>query len=185
MTTTINIEDELMSLPDEWIVLVESSPEIADEVSIKSIKYLIDNKDYVGIVLTASKPFSTIKKKYESRGIDTNKIIFIDCISKSQSTELEKAGNVIYIDAVYNLTNISLAFKKIIEKVEGNKFFYVDSLTAMLIHNTPVIFSRFVHGLITSMRLANISGFLISLGEDTDKKIKAEIANLCDKTIKI
>ena len=88
-------------------------------------------------------------------------------------------------DEVYNLTNISLAFKKVIERVEGKKFLYIDSLSAMLIHNTPEIFVRFIHGLITSMRLASISGLLLSLTQQTDNSIKTEVANLCDKTIMI
>jgi KaiC/GvpD/RAD55 family RecA-like ATPase len=185
MQENINFKDKLLSLPDEWIVLINSPNEISDEVSYEAINYLIEEKEYVGIILTASKPYATLKKNFNGKGIDTDRIIFIDCISKSQSTELEKVGNVIYIDAVYNLTNISLAFKKIIKRIEGKKFFYVDSLTAMLIHNNQEIFVRFIHGLITSMRLAGISGFLISLDADSDDAIKERISNLCDKTIKI
>jgi len=159
MNLSINMGEELSSLPEDWVVLIESPSELANEFSLESIDYLVDKQDYVGIVLTASKPYLTLKKQFEAKGINVDNIVFIDCISKSQSSEVEQAGNVIYIDAVYNLTNISLAFKKVIERVEGKKFLYIDSLSAMLIHNTPEIFVRFIHGLITSMRLASISGF--------------------------
>ncbi len=185
MNLSINIHEELNSLPDDWVVLIESPSEKATDVSLESIEFLVEKQGYVGIVLTASKPYSTLKKQFKTKGIDLDKLIFIDCISKSQSSEVEQVGNVIYIDAVYNLTNISLAFKKVIERVEGKKFLYIDSLTAMLIHNTPEIFVRFIHGLITSMRLASISGLLLSLTQQTDNNIKNEVANLCDKTIMI
>jgi len=183
METITDIQNELNSLDDDWIVLLEGPQETANRVTLQSIEHLVNNKEYIGIVLTANKPYLTLKKQLDGKGIDTDRIIFIDCISKSQSSEIEQAGNVIYIDAVYNLTKISLAFKKVVEKIDGKKFLYVDSLSSMLIHNTPEIFIRFVHGLITSMRLASISGLLLSLSQQTDGSVRNEVANLCDKTI--
>jgi len=183
MNATMNIQEELNSLNDDWIVLLEGPQEAANRVTFQSIEYLVNVEKYIGIILTANKPYMTLKKQLDSKGINTDQIIFIDCISKSQSSDIQQEGNVIYIDAVYNLTKISLAFKKVVEKVEGKKFLYVDSLSSMLIHNTPDIFIRFVHGLITSMRLASISGLLLSLSQQTDGAVRNEVANLCDKTI--
>lgn len=183
MDAAISIENELHSLNDDWIVLLEGPQEAANKVTFQSIEYLVNTQGYIGIILTANKPYLTLKKQFDSKGIDTTRILFIDCVSKSQSSEIEQAGNVIYIDAVYNLTKISLAFKKVLEKVDGKKFLYVDSLSSMLIHNTPEIFIRFIHGLITSMRLASISGLLLSLSQQTDGSVRNEVANLCDKTI--
>lgn len=183
MNISVNIPEELGALNEDWIVMLESPSELSSSVSQESIEFLINEQSYIGIILTATKPYKTLKKQFDERGIDSSKIIFIDCVSKSQSSEIEQDGNVIYIDAAYNLTNISLAFKKIIDRIDGKKFLYVDSLSAMLIHNTPEIFVRFIHGLITSMRLASISGLLLSLTQQTDSKVRTEVANLCDKVI--
>jgi len=183
MNISVNIPEELGALNEDWIVMLESPSELSSSVSQESIEFLINEQSYIGIILTATKPYKTLKKQFDEKGIDSSKIIFIDCVSKSQSSEIEQDGNVIYIDAAYNLTNISLAFKKIIDRIDGKKFLYVDSLSAMLIHNTPEIFVRFIHGLITSMRLASISGLLLSLTQQTDSKVRTEVANLCDKVI--
>ena len=64
-------------------------------------------------------------------------------------------------------------------------FLFIDSITTMLIHNDPHIFARFIHNILTKMRLYGTGGLIISLEEKTNREVKAEIAQLCDKVIKI
>jgi len=181
----INIEKEFSDLPNGWIVLLETSAEQALQLSLSTIKYLIDKKNYVGIVVSASRPYKNLAQLYDNKNIDTSRILFIDSISKSQSVGLEEAGNVLYLDSVSDLTGISLAVKGSMDKIQGDKFIFIDSITSMLIHNEPSIFARFVHGILTKMRISGTSGLLISLEKETDKEIRAEIAQLCDKIVRI
>ncbi|MCK5342920.1 MAG: hypothetical protein KAR20_05930, partial [Candidatus Heimdallarchaeota archaeon] len=59
-----------------------------------------------------------------------------------------------------------------------------DSSSSLLIHNDPSLFARFIHGILTKMRIHQTSGLLISIEQQTDKEIRAEIAQLCDRIIK-
>ena len=180
-----DIFQEFSDLPDEWIVLAETSAEKTLGISLSMIKHLVNDKDYAGIIVSASRPYTNLVNIYQQREIDTNKILFIDCISKSQSVELEEAGNVVYQDAVSDLTNISLSIKQAMDKIPGKKFVFIDSITTMLIHNTSEIFSRFIHGIVTKLRIEGVSGLLISVEEETDEHVRSQIADLCDKVIKI
>ena len=185
MSNVENISQELSNLPDGWIVLLETSVEKILDSSLSAMKFLIGEKNYIGIVLSASRPYKNLANLYEQKGIDTKKILFLDCISKSQSLNLEETGNVLYLEAASDLTNISLAIKGGMEKIEGDKFVFIDSVTSMLIHNKPEIFARFIHGILTKMRINGVSGLLISLENETDEEIRAEIAQLCDRIVKI
>ena len=149
------------------------------------IKHLVDDKGYVGIIVSASRPYNDLMNLYQQKGINTDKILFIDCISKSQSVKLEEAGNVVYQDAVSDLTNISLSIKTAMDKIPGEKFVFVDSITTMPIHNTSEIFARFMHGMITKLRIKGVSGLLISVEEETDEHVRSQIADLCDKVVKV
>ncbi|MEA3458084.1 MAG: ATPase domain-containing protein [Candidatus Thermoplasmatota archaeon] len=180
-----DISQEFSGLPDEWIVLAETSAEKTLGNSLSMIKYLVNDKDYVGIIVSASRPYNNLANIYQQKGIDTNKILFIDCISKSQSVELEEAGNVVYQEAVSDLTNISLSIKTVMDKIPEKKFVFIDSITTMLIHNTSEIFARFIHGMITKLRIKGVSGLLLSVEEETDEHIRFQIADLCDKVIKV
>ncbi len=181
----IDIKKEFDNLPDGWIVLLETSAEKSLEISLSALYHLVTEKNYIGIVLSASRPYKNLVQLYQHKGIDTSRILFLDCISKSQSLDIDQTGNVLYLDSVSDLTNISLALKGSMEKIQGNKFVYIDSITTMLIHNTPEMFARFIHGILTKMRIQGISGLLISLEDETDKEIRAEVAQLCDRIVKL
>ena len=177
------IEKEFNVLPEGWIVLLETSAESILEVSLATIKILTD-KDYNGVILSASRPYANLLALYKKKNIDTKKIFVLDCVTKSQSAKQEKIDNVEYLEGVSTLSNISLSINQSIKRIKGNKFIFIDSITTMLIYNNPGIFARFIHSMLTRMRINGINGLLISLEGETNKEIRAEIAQLCDKVIK-
>ena len=146
---------------------------------------LLTDQNYNGIVLSASRPYSNLLKLYRNNNIDVKKLFILDCISKSHGKGLEKAGNVLYLDGVSALTEISVSISKAIELIHYKKFMFIDSITTMLIYNKPDIFGKFIHVILTKMRINGVSGLLISLVNETNKEIRAEIAQLCDKVIKV
>ena len=178
------IKKELSSLTEGWIVLLETSAEKSLEVSLAAIKILI-NKNYDGIILSASRPYSNLVSLYKKNNIDIKKIFILDCISKSQGRKREKTANVLYLENVSDLTNILISINESIERIKGNKFIFVDSITTMLIYNQPDILARFIHGVLTVIRINGANGLLISLEEETNKEVRAEIAQLCDKVIMV
>lgn len=178
------LEAELMNLPEGWIVLLETSAENALEAGLAAIKILTD-KNYYFIVISASRPCSNLLSLYEKNSIDSGKITVIDCVCKSQNLNVKDSSNVLHLESVSALNDISISIGKIIGKIKGNKFICIDSVTTMLIHNKPDVFARFIHSVLTKMRINEISGLLLSLESETNKEVRAEIAQLCDKIIRI
>ena len=178
------IAKELNSLTEGWIVLVETSVEKSLEVSLAATK-ILTNKNYNGIILSASRPYPNLVSLYKKNNIDIKKIFVLDCISKSQNANLEDTKNVLYLENVSDLTNLLISINEYVKRIKGNKFIFVDSITTMLIYNQPNIFARFIHSILTEMRMSGINGLLISLEKETNKDVRAEIAQLCDKVIRI
>ncbi len=183
MIDRAKLEKELSRLPEGWVVLIETSAEKSFETGIASIK-ILTKKNYLGIIVSASRPYMNLMSIYQKNGISIDNIFIIDCISKSQNADVE-TKNVLYTENVSALTNISLLISECIKRKSGKKFIFIDSITTMLIHNKPNVFARFIHSVLTRMRLNGISGLLISLERETDAEVRAEIAQLCDKVIKI
>ena len=96
----IDIKKEFADLPDGWIVLLETSAERSLEISLEALHHLITEKNYIGIVLSASRPYKNLVQLYQHKGIDTNRILFLDCISKTQSIDIDQTGNVLYLDSI-------------------------------------------------------------------------------------
>jgi hypothetical protein len=184
MNDVEKLEDELISLPDDYIVLIETTAEKAFEVSMALTKFLTNRKDS-GIIVSANRPYSNLISFYNKNGIDLSKLFILDCVSKNLNGEVE-ADNVLFLENLSSLTDISLSISEHLKKVQGDKkFVFFDSVTTMLIHNNPYVFARFVHNILTRMRLSGVGGVLVSLKDKTNKEIRAEIAQLCDKVIQI
>jgi hypothetical protein len=176
------LEKELNNLPENWIVFLETSAESSLEVNIESVKCFL-NKGLEGIVFSASRPFSNLLSIYKENGINIEKIIILDGASKGQKVENK---NVIFLENLDDLTNISIILSDTYKQLKDFKsFIFFDSVTTMLIYNNPLVFAKFIHSFLVKMRINNEGGILFSLEEETEKKVRAEIAQLCDKVIKI
>jgi hypothetical protein len=177
------LKKDLRDIPDDSIVLLEVTPEKAFELGLASVKLLADRKAS-GIIVSANRPYSNLLSVYTKNGIDVSKMFFLDCISKNQNAEI-KADNVVFIENASSLTDISLSINERIKNMNGKRFVFFDSISTLLIHNNPTIFARFLHGVLTKMRLTGSGGIIVSLNGHTNKEIRAEIAQLCDKVISI
>ena len=178
------LEKELSGLAQGWIVLVETSAENALEVSLAAIKILMD-ENYNGIIVSANRPYSNLLSLYKKNNINTKKLFIIDCLCKSQDAKPEQADNASCLESASHLTEISFALSECMDKIKGNKFIFIDSITTMLIHNPSNVFARFIHGILTKMRMNEVNGLLISLEEERNREVRTEIAQLCDRVIKV
>jgi hypothetical protein len=178
------LKKELKNLPGDNIILLKISSDNIFELNNTLIKLFFNNGENK-IVISANRPYSNLINIYKKNNINLKKIFIIDCISKNLNGEVP-GNNVVFMENLSALTDIALAINERIKKTPGNnKFVFFDSLTTMLIHNKPYIFARFVHNVLTKMRLKGVGGILVSLEDQTNKEITAEIAQLCDKMIKI
>jgi hypothetical protein len=178
------LKEELQKIPDNSIIFLETTEEKLFELGLFSVKRLSD-KNYSGIIISANRPYQNLVSLYEKNGINVGKMFFLDCISKNLNGQIE-AKNVKFIENLSSLTDLSLSIHKQINNGQGSKkFIFFDSITTMLIHNKPYVFVRFIHSIITKMRLTGVGGILISLTGDNNNEIRADIAQLCDKIITI
>jgi len=177
------LEGELSKLPEESIVLIETSAEHSFDASMASIKFLADKRDN-GIILSASRPYINLVSNYKKNNIDTKKMFILDCISKKHTEKMD-ADNVMFLENASALTDIAVSLGEHMQMIDGKKFILIDSINTMLIHNKPHIFARFMHDILTKMRLHGTGGLLISLDDKMNKDMRSEIAQLCDKVIKV
>ena len=175
------LEVELKKLKDE-IVLVETASEKYQQVNFEVLSILTKNSLAV-IVISASRPYANFLDCCKKKKIPDQKLFVLDCISKSHGLVKEEE-RVMYLENASMLTGISLGLTGAIQKIDGKKSVFIDSISSLLIHNQPATFARFVHGLLTKMRISQVPVVLIAL-EDTPKEILAEIVQLCDKVIKV
>ena len=107
MIDITKLKKELEDLPEDSIVLLETSADSSLETSIALVKLLV-NKHNKGIILSANRPYITLMNLYEKNNIDTKNMFIFDLISKNQN-ESRDTKNVVFLDNISVLTDSSLS----------------------------------------------------------------------------
>ena len=184
MIDSKKLAKELNSLQEGEIFLIETSAEKILKVNLAIVKWLSE-KNYTQIILSSSRPCKNLLNLYKKNNIDTSKLIIVCTVCQEKEKNKQENNNVIHLSSSSSLTEISLALNKYMESIKDKKFIFIDSINTMLIHNEPNTLAKFIHSILTKMRTNNVSGLLISLEAETNKEVRAEIAQLCDKVIKV
>ncbi len=179
-----NLIKELDNCPEGGIFLIETTAENILEVHLAAVKW-ISKKNYAQIILSASRPCKNLLSLYKKDNINISKLIILCTCCQGKEKNVYEKNKVIHIASCTSLTEIAISLSQSMEKIKDKKFIFIDSINTLLIHNEPRLLAKFIHSILTKMRINNVSGLLISLEIETNKELRAEIMQLCDKIIEI
>lgn len=176
------IKKELKKLPENYLALFIIDSANYLDTNIAVVKEIV-NKNNSGVYITLNRPYNSLTKVFEDKGIPTNRIFFIDGITKSVG-KTEKAKNCLYVESPQNLTHLSIIISKATEALPTKeKFLFLDALTTLMIYNKAGTVNKFLHYLTGRMRILKLKGVLLSIQKDLDPKIEQQITQFVDKTI--
>lgn len=144
----------------------------------------VSQKGYYIIYVTANKPYTTMCNIFQKEGISLDKIFFIDLVTNLVGMELKRAGNCVFCPP-QALTNLSISIQGAVENLpkESNKMLFLDTLSTLMLYNQSVIVTRFAHSLIAKLREWGVKGTILTLEQETDKKVMSQITSFADKRI--
>ncbi len=177
------IKKELDNLPDNFVVLMMVKSDMYEQANFYVLDYLINKKKQSGGYVSVNRPFSDLSKKLKQKQINSKNLFFIDCVTKSLGEKEQEVQNCVFLDSPSNLTDIGIALEQLYKLSYKHKFLFIDSLNTLSIYNDPERLTKFVHFLTGKMRMHNLKGILISLHEDTDKRLVNMLSQFCDKII--
>ncbi len=177
------LKKELENLPEDWVVMLETTSSKIVSISREALKILV-GKRYTGIILSANKPCSSLISSLRESGIAKEKL-FVICSVCGKDKKDKTPDNVVHVQHSTALTEMAVALGEAMKSIKGKKFVFIDSITSMLIHNESKTLARFIHSILTKMRNQSTNGIIISMDAETEKEIRLEIAQLCDKVIRV
>jgi len=180
------LEKELKDLPQNFIVGFVVSSNKYEETNLHLLEFFVNKLGYSGSYVTVNRPYENLVFTLDKHKINMDKLFFIDCITKNIGGAEKNIPNCLFLDSPSSLTDLGIALHEYVSLTKDKKrFLFLDSLSTLFIHNDRNTMMRFIHYITGKMRLWNISGIMISLHEETDKNIIAELSQFCDKIIKV
>lgn len=180
------IEKNMKDLPDNFIIGLVVKSNNYEEVSLHLLNVLINKMGNTGSYVAINKPYENVINVLDRHKIDHNKLFFIDCITKKLGGGNLDFKNCLFLDSPENLTELGIALHEYSTLTHNKKrFLFLDSISTLGIHNDVNKVLKFIHYLTGKMRLWDINGIMITLREETDRRLIAELSQFCDKIIKV
>lgn len=166
------------------LILFLVSSEDYEKVNAQILKKLVNEEKLNGIYVTLNKPYTAISERLKKTGIKTDRIMFMDGITRMTKGKEELVGNCYYFRDSHSLTRLSIVISEVVRMIKGEKFLFLDSLSTLLIYNSSGNVTKFSHFLTTKMREWNLKGVLMSLKKDMKKELIEDIAQFCDEVVR-
>lgn len=178
------IKTEFSDLPPHFQLLVLEESDARFYGYLEILKRL-QEKEYTGVVVTLNRPVSDFKEILEKDGLDTGKLGFVDGITlQSRGSRLEQK-NVVYLETLKDLVELSVQIERTLGQAEGEKrFLLFDSLTTLLVYNERSAVQKFVHSVIGKLRAGQISGIFL-IAAHADAEVLDTLRDFCDKVLRI
>jgi len=139
-------------------------------------------KKYKLGLISLDKGYNDLSQEFKKKKINSDKILFIDCVSQKKGNAEEK-DNVFYVSSPSAYTQINIAAKEAMKAGVENIVF--DSLSTMLLYgNHPLVF-KYIQDLVMFVRNNKKKLFFLLREDDFDKKIVVQIQEIVDKVIAI
>ena len=155
-----------------------------EDVNIHLLSHMINRKKASGSYISIIKPYNHTLSLLKNKEINTDNLSFIDCISKGLGGKICIGDKCVFVDSPSHLTDLSVALHEFFTSAgDKNRFIYIDSLSTLSIHNNIDSVLRFMHYVTGKMRIFGFNGIMLSLNENTDKRLISEMGQFCDKVI--
>ncbi|MDO8634531.1 MAG: ATPase domain-containing protein [archaeon] len=134
----------------------------------KNIHYLAE---YMGgkyprvLYVSLNELYSNLFVSLREAKVDVKKFYFIDAITSTAETNVQKKDNCVFVVSPNALVELSLAISSAIEEQKPRAVLF-DSISTLLIYENPKTVVKFVHSLIGKIRAASIDAFFTALEGD-------------------
>lgn len=143
---------------------------------------------YNTVIITVNNPSPVLKESYIKSGIDTDRIYFIDAVTRYTlgTVPKDEDGNVCFISQPGNLTDIGIELNKSLARLKGTKVcVIIDSISAMLIYVPPQTLTKFIHFVSNKLRLLHCLGIYLSVSNSTDPMLASQLRSFSDEFVEI
>ena len=170
---------------EKRIILALSPSRTYRENTVQMIKEIQKGSSLRIIVICVNQPAEFLMDFYGRNSIDTNRIFFIDAITLyATGNAPENVENCRFVSKPNDLTAMGIAVTTVLKKFEGEKtMIFLDSVNAMLIHSSSSDLTKFIHFIISKLRIMNIAGILLAVEKGLDPVLLSQLMTFADDLI--
>lgn len=176
---TIDMQKEI---DENQVVLVIVPNDIYLDKVTELTKALAEGHEKT-VYVSLNKPYTSLVGLLHKNSIDPNKFYFIDAVTSTVMTP-EPTKNCDYVSNPGALTELGLHISKVLTDEKPDATFF-DSLSTLLVYEKGTTVIKFVHALISKLRVLGGKCVLTCLEEDVDSTLIKDLNMFADKVINL
>lgn len=141
------------------------------------------SKKMPGVYVTINKPYLDLVK-----GLTTppENVQYVDVITALTGRELTETPRVTYLDSPLSLVELNLAIAEKLKGIASNaKFLVMDSISTLLVYNSPQAVEKFCHTVIAKNRTENIIGLFLMVESEENRSVVDTLSQFVDGVSRI
>lgn len=186
MMNVEKIQAEILGTKENWLFLFVVGISQYNEFLESLMDFLVNELKMSGVYVTLNKPYEDLIRLLDKEKISKDSVFFIDAVTEMVGGTAVEGKKCKYLGSPADLTGLGIAVTEAINALSGKEkiFVIIDSLSSLLIYNSPESVVRFSHFLVSKLRVSNISAAIIA-SSDIDKHTLTSVSQFCDKTIEV
>ncbi len=146
-----------------------------------SVAEIFTQKKIPGVYVTINKPYSDLIKTFPSA---LGNIHFVDVITAMTGRAAQDTPHVTYLDSPLGLVEVNVAISEQLEKIVSNqKFLFLDSVSTLLVYNSPQAVEKFCHAVIARNRTSSVIGLFLMIETEDHRAVIETLGQFVDQTI--
>jgi KaiC/GvpD/RAD55 family RecA-like ATPase len=138
------------------------------------------------IYVSVTNPSALVASLLSSLEIPADRVFFVDVISQTMMSTLNKLPNASYVESPTMLENVLLRVEYCLRRSEApRKLVILDSVNSLAIHNDPAILSEFFHIMVNNLKSRGITTIILAVAEETSQELENLLSFVCDDTIQL
>ena len=184
------VEEKLKAVPPKSVIIVETPLE-ENQIGLIA-DFLKFSRNEKGIYVSSNRPVNDAVEKLLTYNFDlrealeAGRIFVIDLMSRSVGASEVKGS--IYVSSPSELSATQMAIEKAFERIDsgaGKTWLLLDSISTLLVYNSPDAFLQFLHFLIGRLRVLQFNGVIFTVRDSIEEKVLSTIRQFCDMVIKL
>ena len=176
---TVLPHKDLVNLPKDFTLVINTSNPKNHIYSYEILDWMHNS----GICLLLNRTAYNLKSMLDNIGFNTNKLYFIDAVSKS----IDSKFNLDKTDYLHSYKNLNLILSSIerLSAIPGNRFIIIDSLNHLLMHHDKKTAMSFLDFLNKRLKLLNLNSIYLADFNKLNNEVKNKLSKMSDRIINL
>jgi hypothetical protein len=132
--------------------------------------------------ITLNKPFNSVIENLTKNNLNKDKFFFVDAITATVQAP-PVVDNCIFVSSPTALTDLGLAFSSLLTE-HNCEIVFLDTVSTLAVYQDAGSVTKFVHNLVTKVRVLNKKAVFLAVKEDSETLIK-DLNMFVDKIVEL